>query len=59
MNPQTSALRMGRFMTTVKYILLILGAFIVFFPFLWMLTTSLKTVGGIWLRFRAISGTPF
>lgn len=45
MNPQTSALRMGRFMTTVKYVLLILGAFIVFFPFLWMLTTSLKTVG--------------
>lgn len=38
-------LRKYHILTSIKYILLVLGAVVVFFPFLWMVTTSLKTVG--------------
>ena len=37
------AIALDRLARIMKYVVLTIGAFMVFFPFLWMLTTSLKT----------------
>lgn len=42
MNTQ-KAIVLDRLARIMKYVVLTIGAFMVFFPFLWMLTTSLKT----------------
>ena len=42
MNMQ-KAIVLDRLARIMKYVVLTIGAFMVFFPFLWMLTTSLKT----------------
>lgn len=43
MNDINRAIALDRLARVMKYVVLIIGAFMVFFPFLWMLTTSLKT----------------
>lgn len=43
MNDIQRAVAMDRLARGMKYVVLLIGAFAVFFPFLWMLTTSLKS----------------
>lgn len=43
MNDMNRAIALDRLARVMKYVVLTVGAFTVFFPFLWMLTTSLKT----------------
>ncbi len=43
MNDTNRAIALDRLARAMKYVVLTIGAFTVFFPFLWMLTTSLKT----------------